>query len=112
MKSFADRDVEVLGVSGDTVANQEGFKKLHNLNFTLLADEKGQVGKAFGVPTTVETKVAKVKIEGADKEFTRGATIQRWTFIIDKAGKIAFKNSNVKAAEDSKAVMEALQKIK
>jgi peroxiredoxin Q/BCP len=111
MKAFTEKDVEVIGVSGDSVANQEAFKKFHNLNFTLLADEKGQVGKAFGVPTTVESKVAKVKVDGAEKEFTRGATIQRWTFIIDKAGKIAFKNSNVKAAEDSKAVMEALQKI-
>jgi len=112
MKSFTEKDVEVVGVSGDSVANQEAFKKHHNLNFTLLADEKGQVGKAFGVPTTVESKVAKVKVDGADKEFTRGATIQRWTFVIDKAGKIAYKNTKVNAAEDSKAVMEAVSKLK
>jgi len=111
MKGFADRDVEVIGVSGDSVANQEAFKKHNKLTYTLLADEKGQVGKAFGVPTTVESKVAKVKVDGADKEFTRGATIQRWTFVIDKAGKIAYKNTKVSAADDSKAVLEAVRKL-
>ena len=49
MKEFADHDVEVIGVSGDSVANQEAFKKHNNLTYKLLADEKGQVGKAFGV---------------------------------------------------------------
>src|SRR5258705_9697781 len=29
MKSFTEKDVEVIGVSGDTVANQEAFKKFH-----------------------------------------------------------------------------------
>lgn len=112
MKSFTDKDVEVVGVSGDTVKTQEEFKQHHKLNFTLLADEKGEVGRAFGVPTTVESKVAKVKVDGADKEFTRGATIQRWTFVIGKDGKIAYKNTKVAAAEDSKAVMAVIEKLK
>jgi peroxiredoxin Q/BCP len=112
MKSFTEKDVEVIGVSGDTVPNQEAFKKFHKLNFALLADDTGKVGKAFGVPVTEGSKTVKFKIDDKEQEFTRGATIQRWTFVIDKAGKIAYKNPKVVAAEDSKAVMEVIQKLK
>ena len=111
MKSFADKDVDVIGVSGDTVKAQEAFKKLNKLTFTLLADEKGDVAKAFGVPTSKGGTV-KAKIDDKDEEFTRGVTIKRWTFVIGKDGKVAYKNSEVKAAEDSKAVLEVIGKLK
>lgn len=111
MKSFADRDVEVIGVSGDTVKTQEAFKKAEHLNFALLADEKGDVAKAFGVPAGKGGTVKK-KIDDKDEEFTRALSIQRWTFVIDKAGKIAYKNPKVVAAEDSKNVMDVIQKLK
>ena len=78
MTSFAEKDVDVIGVSGDTVKAQEAFKKLHKLTFTLLADEKGDVAKAFGVPTTKGGTV-KQKIDDKEEEFTRGVTIKRWT---------------------------------
>src|SRR5207248_828273 len=52
MKKLADKGVEVVGVSGDSVENHKFFKEFHKLNFTLLADEKGEVAKAFGVPVT------------------------------------------------------------
>ena len=111
MKAFTDKDVEVIGVSGDAVKTQEEFKKLHKLNFALLADEKGEVAKAFGVPTG-KGGVAKAKIDDKEQEFTRALTIKRWTFVVDKAGKIAYKNAEVKAAEDSKAVMAVIEKLK
>ena len=47
-KKLADKGIEVVGVSGDSAKNHEMFKKLHKLNFTLLADEDGSVAKAFG----------------------------------------------------------------
>jgi len=111
MKSFADRDVEVIGVSGDTVKTQEAFKKHEKLTYPLLADEKGEVAKAFGVPAGKGGTVKK-KIDDKEEEFTRGVSIQRWTFVIGKDGKIAYKNPKVAAAEDSKAVMEVIQKLK
>jgi peroxiredoxin Q/BCP len=111
MKSFTDKDVDVIGVSGDTVKTQEAFKKLHKLNFTLLADEKGEVGKAFGIPIGKGGTV-KAKIEDKEEEFTRGVTLKRWTFVLGKDGKVAYKNTEVKAAEDSKAVLEVIEKLK
>jgi peroxiredoxin Q/BCP len=110
MSKLKEHGVEVVGVSGDSVKNHEIFKKEHKLNFTLLADEKGTVAKAFGVPVTVESKIAKVKrVDGSPLELTRSATAQRWTFVIGKDGKIALKNSEVKAADDSKAILKLLE---
>jgi peroxiredoxin Q/BCP len=39
-------------------------------------------------------------------------TTARWTFVIDKSGKIASKNKEVKAADDSKAIRELVEKLK
>jgi peroxiredoxin Q/BCP len=108
MKSFADRDVEVIGVSGDTVKTQEAFKKSEKLNFTLLSDEKGDVAKAFGVPAGKGGTIKK-KIDDKEEDITRGCSIKRWTFVIGKDGKIAYKNTEVKPADDAKTVLENLK---
>jgi peroxiredoxin Q/BCP len=107
MKTLADKGVEVIGVSGDSAQNHQIFKKAHNLNFTLLADETGAVAKAFGVPLS-EGKTITVDVDGKQVSLTRGVTAKRWTFVIDKAGKIALKNTDVKAADDSKAILKLL----
>ncbi|MGE3314023.1 MAG: peroxiredoxin [Planctomycetaceae bacterium] len=112
MKKLQGADVEVIGVSGDSVENHQLFKKVHELNFTLLADEDGKVAQALGVPFTAGKKVFKYKHEGKEHELTRGGTSARWTYVIGKDGKIALKNTQVKAAEDSKAVLEAVAKLK
>jgi peroxiredoxin Q/BCP len=111
MKKLADKGVEVVGVSGDSASNHQLFKKVHKLNFTLLADEDGSVAKKFGVPVgkggTFKTK----DLDGNPVTLKRGVTIQRWTFVIGKDGKIAFKNSKVKAAEDSKKILDVVQDL-
>ena len=105
--------VEVVGVSGDSVENHQVFKKAHNLNFTLLADDKGEVATKFGVPVEVGKKSANVKgADGKDISLERGATAKRWTFIIGTDGKVAYKDTMVKAAEDSQTVLAAIAKLK
>ena len=105
--------VEVVGVSGDSVANHQVFKKDKMLNFTLLADETGEVATKFGVPVEIGEKVAKVKTsDGTEISLTRQATAKRWTFIVGKDGKIAYKNSMVAAAEDSKMIAAEIAKLK
>lgn len=106
MKDLADKGVEVIGVSGDAVKNHQIFKKVHSLNFTLLADESGDVAKAFGVPVGPG---GVVKHEG--EELKRGVTAKRWTYVIGLDGKIALKNTEVKAAEDSKAVLKVVDSL-
>ena len=112
MKSLTEKGVEVVGVSGDSVKNHELFKKEYQLNFPLLADTNGKVAEAFGVPFTPGEKTFEAKIDGKVVPFVRTVTTQRWTFVIDKHGKIAAKNTMVKAAEDSKAIQELVEKLK
>ena len=50
MEKLADKGIEVVGVSGDTVKNHQAVQEGHKLNFTLLADDKGTVAKKYGVP--------------------------------------------------------------
>lgn len=105
--------VEVVGVSGDSVDNHRIFKQDQKLNFTLLADETGEVAQAFGVPVDIAEKVAKVKTsDGKEISLTRKATARRWTFIIGQDGKIAYKNSMVAAAEDSRTIAAEVAKLK
>jgi peroxiredoxin Q/BCP len=106
---LADKDVVVLGVSGDTPETHAKFKKEHNLPFTLLADEKGEVAKKFGVPVKVGAAKAKVNIGGQSTEVERGATISRWTIVIGKDGTIIHKNEKVNAAEDSKSILNLVK---
>ena len=104
---MTDLGVEVIGVSGDAAATQALFKKEHDLPYTLLGDETGAVAKAFGVPLK-----AGGKVKHKDQELARGVTAARWTFVIGKDGKIAYKNTKVAAADDAKAVLKALAELK
>ena len=112
MGKLADNDVEVVGVSGDTVESHQLFKKAHGLNFTLLADVEGEVADAFGVPKTVGEKTVNAVIDGTSYPLTRNVTTRRWTFIVDRDGRIAYKVDQVKAGQDSKNVITAIAKLK
>lgn len=111
MTRLKDKGVEVVGVSGDSVASHVIFKKEYDLNFTLLADEKGDVARAFGVPLKDGGSIQRT-IDGKTVTLTRGVTAARWTFVIDEEGKIAAKNTAVNAAEDSKAIIKLVADLK
>lgn len=104
MNKLTELGVEVVGVSGDAVKSHELFKKAQKLNFTLLADEEGVLAKKFGVPFG---KGGSVKVKDADGkpiELMRAGTAARWTFIVGKDGKIAYKNTKVLPADDAKKI--------
>ena len=54
----------------------------------------------------------KAAFNGEEKLLKRNVTTKRWTFVIGKDGKLLMKNTEVKAAEDSKAVAEVIAKAK
>jgi peroxiredoxin Q/BCP len=112
MEKLAAKDVVVVGVSGDTVENHQFFKRKEKLNFPLLADVKGEVAAKFGVPATMGDKEVKAAIGGEEKILKRAVTTKRWTFVIGKDGNILYKNTEVKAPEDAKAVSDAIAKAK
>jgi len=109
---LSELGVEVVGVSGDSVANHQLFKKAHQLNFTLLADTEGKVAELFGVPITREPKTIKVAVDGKEESLSRNLSAKRWTFIIGTDGKLLSKNTSVVAADDSRATIEAVQALK
>jgi peroxiredoxin Q/BCP len=110
MKKLTEKGVEVIGVSGDSVATHEMFKKVQKLNFTLLADESGELAKKFGVPVAAGGKVKAKDVDGNMIEIKREVTAARWTFIVDKDGKIAYKNTKVTPADDAKKIAEFITK--
>jgi peroxiredoxin Q/BCP len=110
-QKLADKGVEVIGVSGDSAKTHALFKKHHKLTFTLLADEDGALAKKFGVPTKPGGEF-KTQVDGQDHVFKRGVSAARWTFVIDKNGKIAYKNTKVNAAEDSKEIIKVVEGLK
>jgi len=110
MHKLVAKGVEVVGVSGDSVKTHELFKKDQKLNFTLLADEKGELAKKFGVPVGKGGQVRTKDMQGKQLTLTRAVTLSRWTFVIGKDGKIAYKNIKVTPADDAKKILEFLTK--
>jgi peroxiredoxin Q/BCP len=109
---FKEQGIQVVGVSGDAPESHRLFKLAHNLNFTLLADEEGKVAEAFGVPVTRGDREVKAVVDGKEHILRRSVSTKRWTFLINKDGRIASKNTEVKPAEDSSAILtEVLGRI-
>jgi peroxiredoxin Q/BCP len=52
-ESFTDIGATVIGISSDSVESHKAFATKNQLPFTLLADPKGQVRKAWGVKKTL-----------------------------------------------------------
>jgi peroxiredoxin Q/BCP len=100
----------IVGISGDSPQNLKYFQQAEALNFTLLSDPEGAVAKAFGVPVTEQEKSITRTVEGKEVELTRSATAKRWTFIIDPAGKIVYRDDAVKATQDLQNVLAFLKK--
>jgi len=94
----------VVGISGDNIEGLKLFKKAENLNFTLLSDESGEIAKSFGVPVK-DGGIITREVEGKSYDLVRSTTASRWTFIIDKNGKIVYKNEQVDATKDTQEIL-------
>ncbi len=111
MESFGKLNAEIIGVSGDTVKNHQIFKKAHQLNFTLLADADGHIAKLFGVPVTQGRKTVTKSVDGADVDLVRNATAKRWTFVIDRNGKVVRRDDHVRAKSDPDTVEMFIESV-
>jgi peroxiredoxin Q/BCP len=111
MNKLVARGVEVVGVSGDTVKTHEMFKQAQKLNFTLLADEDGSLARKFGVPLGKGGTVRAKSAQGQMVTVKRNVTAARWTFVLGKDGKIAYKNTRVIPTQDSKQVAAFIDKL-
>jgi peroxiredoxin Q/BCP len=94
--AYEQAGVTILGVSPDSVASHPKFKSKFDLPFTLLADEAHQVCDAYGV-------WGPKKFMGREYE-----GVLRTTYLIDQDGMVSRVFENVKPADHSKEVLEAL----
>ena len=112
VKTSSGRNLEIVGISGDTPENLRIFRQAEGLNFTLLSDPDGAVAKAFGVPVRTGEKTITRTVGGKDVELSRSATSARWTFIIDPQGMVVYRDTAVKAVQDLQRVLSFLQQQK
>ena len=92
-------DTVVLGVSTDTVESHQKFAEKFSLPFPLLADEDHAVAEKYGV--WVEKNMYGKKSMG----------IQRSTFLIDAAGKVAKVWKKVSVDGHDEDVLAELKKL-
>ncbi len=101
---------EVIGVSGDRVDALRAFKGVNRLNFPLVSDTAGVIAAAFGVPTAAGGEITRT-VDGADITLTRDLTMARWTFVVDRSGRIVYKETDVDPAGDPEAVIAFLRRM-
>ena len=93
------KGAEILGVSTQGEESHRKFTKKYNLNFPLLADTEGTVGRAFG---TLGGGGLVSKLKSA------AGMADRVTFIIDENGRVAHVIAKPNVASHAEEVLALL----
>jgi peroxiredoxin Q/BCP len=96
---FRKAGVDVIGVSPDSVASHQKFRKKYDLAIKLAADADKAVATAYGV--WVEKSMYGRKYMG----------VERSTFLIDKQGRIARSWRKVKVPGHAGEVLAAAREL-
>ena len=99
-EAFAKADAVVVGVSPDSAASHDKFKKKYGLDFPLIADEEKAMLEAYGV--WVEKSMYGRKYMG----------VERTTLLIGADGKVAQVWNKVKVPGHAQEVLAAAQALK
>jgi len=96
LETLKKKNVEVVGISADSVNSHQKFSAKYSLSFRLLSDPGREVLKAYGV--------------WKRKSFLgkKYMGIERTTFIIDEKGKIAHIFQKVKVIGHTEEVLDKL----
>ena len=97
--AYGKTDAAVIGVSRDSVASHDKFKKKHGLPFALASDQDGKVCEAYG--TWVEKSMYGRKYMGIDRS----------TFLIDREGVVRGVWHKVKVPGHVAGVLKAVQAL-
>jgi peroxiredoxin Q/BCP len=119
LAKLEEAGIEVVGISGDDADTHRLFHETYGLQHTLLADPEGKVAKLLGVPAK---RGAKVRTRGPNGQplmdpcgksivVTRNVTFPRWTYVLDRAGRIVSKRTNVDPQKDAVEVLEIVAKL-
>ena len=93
---FSEKDVEIIGISKDSVASHKKFKEKYSLPFTILSDTELKTIQAYDV--WKEKKLYGKTSMG----------IVRTTYLLDENGVIIKAMDKVKAAENPKEMLGLL----
>ena len=96
---FNNLNVNVFGISKDSITSHEKFIKKQNLTIPLLSDEAGSVCEDFGV-WKEKSMYGKIYMG-----------IERSTFIIDGSGSVTHEWRKVKVANHVAEVLETVKKL-
>jgi peroxiredoxin Q/BCP len=96
---IAAKGAAILGVSTQGEQSHQAFTKKYNLNFPLLADTEGKVGRAYG---TIGGAGLISKIKSA------AGMADRVTFVIDEKGRIAHVIDKPNVASHAEEVLALL----
>ena len=96
---FNNLNINVFGISKDSIASHEKFIKKQNLTIPLLSDEAGSVCEDFGV-WKEKSMYGKIYMG-----------IERSTFIIDGFGSVTHEWRKVKVANHVAEVLETVNKL-
>jgi len=106
-EQLRDRNVLLIGVSGDAVATHRMFKTSQQLDFTLLSDETGQLARMFGVRVTSGGTV--VNPQKGQPPLSRKVSLADRVFAIDLAGNITFNKPRITTLNEIPAVFGQLR---
>ncbi|QJR15194.1 peroxiredoxin [Usitatibacter palustris] len=98
-QELAAKGAAVLGVSTQDEASHEKFTRKYKLNFPLLADTDGAVGRAYG---TIGGAGLMAKLKSA------AGMADRVTFVIDEKGRIAHVIDKPNVANHAEEVLALL----
>ncbi|WP_442786979.1 peroxiredoxin [Flavobacterium suncheonense] len=93
-EEFTDLGVEVVGISGDSVASHKKFAERYKLPFTLLSDEDKSLRKLFGVPANL-----------------LGLLPGRVTYVVDKKGIVQMVFDSMNAENHFSKTLEQVKKL-
>ncbi len=96
---FAEADTAVIGISPDSIASHDKFKAKHALDLPLVSDESKAMLEGYGV--WVEKSMYGRRYMG----------VERTTFLIDAAGRIAKIWTKVKVPGHAEAVLKDAQAL-
>jgi len=99
MMNFEASNIQVLGVSADNVSSHKKFSEKYDLPFPILADEKKEVARAYGV--------------WGPRQFMGQAYegITRTSFLIDPEGKIEKVYKQVRPAKHAGEVLTDVSQV-
>jgi len=96
---FDELETIVLGVSPDDAKSHIQFIKKHDLNFTLLCDEKLELATKFGA------------IQEREKEGMKIPSVLRSTFLIDPQGIVRWMEKPVSVEGHAERVLLAVKQL-